>query len=233
MLMFLAARGRGQRSPSALEKGRAAAASDEANEAARVDAKPVGGDDDQGVQEHVARRNQATHDRFSSRRSSASRSSSLRRRKRAAPRPGPASASQAARAASRGDRAARSSSAHRPAGGFPAGGLVAARRRESIDPAMIWSESPTSAAPRMAGGLSRPARRNSAWTSRSGTPAACHERASPASAGDRSRPRPRRRESSAAIASMLSRAVTLLTPPYRGGLTENLAGACPSAVAAS
>ncbi len=194
MLMFLSARGHGQRSPSALEKGRAAAAGDEANEAARVDAKPEGGDDDQGVQEHVARR---------------------------------------ARAASRGDRAARSSSAHRPAGGFPAGGLVAARRRESIDPAMIWSESPTSAAPRMAGGLSRPARRNSAWTSRSGTPAACHERASPASAGDRSRPRPRRRESSAAIASMLSRAVTLLTPPYRGGLTENLAGACPSAVAAS
>src|SRR6266849_523016 len=84
MLMFLSARGRGQRSPSALEKGRAAAAGDEANEAARVDAKPEGGDDDQGVQEHVARRNQATHDRFSSRRSSASRSSSLRRRKRAA-----------------------------------------------------------------------------------------------------------------------------------------------------
>src|SRR3989449_8112661 len=62
MLMVLSARGRGQRSPSALEKGRAAAAGDEANEAARVDAKPEGGDDDQGVQEHVARRNQATHE---------------------------------------------------------------------------------------------------------------------------------------------------------------------------
>ncbi len=60
MLMFLSARGRGQRSPSALEKGRAAAAGDEANEAARVDAKPEGGDDDQGVQEHVARRRAAT-----------------------------------------------------------------------------------------------------------------------------------------------------------------------------
>jgi len=145
-----------------------------------------------------------------------------------------ASASQAARAASRGDRAARSNSAHRPAGGFPAGGLVAARRRESIDPAMIWRDSPTSAAPRTAGGL------------KPGGPAQLGLDVAQRHAGGvpgKGEPCIRRRQEQAPAAQarelrrdgldIVARRHAVCALPYRGGLTANLAGACPSAMAAS
>src|SRR5713226_1213882 len=128
-----------------------------------------------------------------------------------------ATASQAARAARRGEWAARSSSEARPGAGACARGWR--RTFAAMAASSSCSDRPTSAAPRAAGGLRRRARRSSAWTSGSGIPAACHDRASWASAGERRSPRPRSRDSSAAISSMYSRGVTSSSPSYVWGLT--------------
>src|SRR6266849_7997978 len=128
-----------------------------------------------------------------------------------------ATASQAARAARRGEWAARSSSEARPGAGACARGWR--RTFAAMAASSSCSDRPTSAAPRAAGGLRRRARRSSAWTSGSGIPAACHERASRASAGESKSPRPRSRDSSAAISSMYSRGVTSSVPSYPWGLT--------------